>query len=842
VAVSRFTPRRPRWSAPIGICLLGVGLGLLGAALLWWSAPHRHAADPQAMIALPIIVALFGAAESSQVHLEIRRETVSVSLSELPFVLGLFLLPPSWLLGARLLAAGAVFVLRRTSPAKAAFNMGLFTAEVGTAELLFHALAAGPGLGPRDWVIAYATMLAVDALGILAVLAAMGLLQRRLAWESVGPRLPMIALAGALNTTLALLALLVENVTDAALLLLAALMVIVALGYRGYQRLLRQHADLDRLFAFTQAAGSAETGDDMLAQLLAEAAHLMQAESAVLLLPPEHGADRPGPPVEPVVIPRGTRDPMLRAWLSHAGLRDALLVPLHDGADIAGVLQVGNRLGAMSTFTAEDLHLLQTLSAHAEVLRQNGRLLERLRYDAHHDGLTGLWNRNLFLLRLAEALGREVILGPTAAPQSAVLLLDLDRFKDINDTLGHHVGDLLLCQVGERLQSGVPADATVARLGGDEFAVLLPRCSSGAEAMERAAAIAGSLTGAFDVAGTSLEVGVSIGVALIPADGRVAATVLQHADIAMYAAKRSALGVARYRSDDDQSSVGRLRLAGELRRAIDEGQLVVHYQPQLQLADAQIVGFEALVRWQHPSLGLLTPDEFVPIAERVGLIGPLTHEVLGQALRRCRDWQGDYPGTAVAVNLSARSLLDAALPGSVRRLLDDTGLAPHLLVLEITETGVMRDFPSALRALQGLRTLGVRLSVDDFGTGYSSLAYLLRLPVQEVKIDKSFVIAMNSSAGAAAIVRAIINLGHTLGLAIVAEGVEDRAALDSLAQMSCDTVQGHFISRPMSPPQLDAWRRPDLVITQPGAAERLPATVGIVAPRAGTSSTGSART
>ncbi len=792
------------------VSALGLLLGLLGVALLTLARPDAHAMDARTVVTVALIAALFGAAESSQIHLEVRHETMSVSLSELPFVLGLFLLPPEWLLIARLLAAGTVFALRRTSPSKVIFNLGLFTAEVGTAELLFRSFSPGAGLSPRDWLVAYLTMLTVDVMGAGAVSIAMALLQRRMTWAVLRRTLPPIVLAGTLNTSLALFALIVVTVTDAALLLLAVMATIVALGYRGYQRLLRQHADLGRLFAFTQTVGAAETSDDMVAQLLVEATHLMQAESAVLLVSPDTTTDQPAPPVGAVVIPRDTRDPLLRAWLGQAGLRDALLVPMRDGGEVAGVLQVGNRIGAMSTFTAEDLRLLQTLTAHTEVLRQNGRLLERLRHDAHHDGLTGLWNRNFFLLRLDQILAATPGVVGADEAYAAVLLLDLDRFKDINDTLGHHVGDLLLCQVGARLQSAAPVDATVARLGGDEFAVLLPGCVDASDAMVMAGEITSSLTGAFEVSGTFLEVGVSIGVALIPADGRQTATVLQHADIAMYDAKRSAVGVARYRSDDDQSSLGRLRLAGELRRAVDEGQLVVHYQPQLSLASATVVGFEALVRWEHPSLGLLPPDEFVPIAERVGLIGALTSEVLAQALRRCRDWQPEQPGLTVSVNISARGLLDPTLPGTVSRLLRETRMDPALLTLEITETGVMGDFEAALTALQALQCLGVRLSVDDFGTGYSSLAYLLRLPIHEVKIDKSFVMGMTSSAGGTAIVRAIVNLGHTLGLTIVAEGVEDEASLNALAEMGCDTLQGHLISRPLSPRQLDDWAHPDI--------------------------------
>jgi len=790
----------------LGAALAAVGLVLLAVLPSRGVTPHQ----PVAAAAL-IITILFVVAESSQIHVAVRSQTFSVSLSELPLVLGLFLLPSPLLLAAWLVGAGSADVARRTGPAKTLFNLGLIALEVGAAELLFRTLSPGPGLQPRDWAIAYLAMLLVDLLGPSAVVGAMGLLQQRVQVSELSRTLPPVAITGALNTTLALLTLLVIEVNPTALFLLIVLVAVVVLGYRGYHRLQRQHADLGQLFAFTQSVDAAETNDHMVSQLLTEARELMQAESAVLLIPPfqEAGAppsSRPTPPTQPVFIPRGTRDPLLRSWLVRAGLRDALLVPLRDSGEIVGVLQVGDRLGAMRTFTAEDLQLLQTLTAHAEVLRHNGRLLAQLRHDAHHDDLTGLANRNVFLLRLEELLADDR--AGRSEVHAAVLLLDLDRFKEVNDTLGHHVGDLLLIQVGQRLHGAMPPNSLLARLGGDEFVVLLSHCPSGDEALNAANTIAASLTTPFDVAGTSLEVGVSVGVAMVPADGRQVATVLQHADIAMYAAKRSDQGVARYRSDDDQSSVDRLALAGELRRAISAGQLVVHYQPQMHLGTGLIIGFEALVRWAHPVRGLLYPDEFIPIAERVGLIGALTSEVLGQALRDCGEWLTEHPGVGVAVNLSARGLLEPTLASTVTDLLAETRVPTELLTLEITETGVMHNFEAALAALSDLNALGLRLSVDDFGTGYSSLAYLLRLPVHEVKIDKSFIIPMHSSPRATAIVQSIIDLTHTLGLTVIAEGVEDEVLLSALDSMGCDAVQGFHLSPPLSPLQLESWSYP----------------------------------
>ncbi|MDQ6874927.1 MAG: bifunctional diguanylate cyclase/phosphodiesterase [Actinomycetota bacterium] len=822
------SPRRHRPASEWYLVGLGALLAVAGATLmLARPGPGPLQTADTVWIAVAIAV-VFAAAESSLVHVEVRHQTFTVSLSELPLLLGLFLLPPIWVLATRLAAASVVFLFRRTARVKVVFNLGLFVAEVGAAELMFQALSVGNGLAPRDWLIAYLTTLVVDGIGSVAVVAAIGLLQGRVGISELGWTIPVLAVTGALNTTLALLALLVFQVNPAAIVLLVVLLVVIAMAYRAYRRLLRQHADLGQLFAFTQTVGAAQTSDGMIAELLRQSRVLLLAETALLRLAPQGAPEdrpawppAPGLPPEPLVIPSSTRDPVLRAWLRQANLRDALLVPLHDNGRVIGMLQVGNRTG-VGTFNSDDLQLLQTVTAHAEVIRNNAHLLEQLRYDAQHDGLTGLANRSLFLSRLqdrlascADSTSTEGLLADNADPagvEAAVLLLDLDRFKEVNDTLGHHIGDLLLCQVADRLKKALPPGEVVARLGGDEFAVLLERCSGVGEASAIAVATRRALADPFHVAGTSLEVGASVGIAVMPTDGRQSATVLQHADVAMYSAKRSPSGVARYQRNDDQSSLNRLALAGELRRAIAAGELHVHYQPQVDMASGAIVRYEALVRWHHPRRGLLAPEEFIPIAEQTGLIGALTREVLRQALGACQHWQHQQPGAAVAVNLSARALLEADLPGSVRHLLAEAGIAPRLLTMEITESSVIGDFDPALAALQELNALGVRLSVDDFGTGYSSLSYLQRLPVREVKIDKSFVIPMRVSTNDAAIVRVIVDLAHTLGLTVVAEGVEDAETWDALAALGCDTAQGFLLSPPMPADQVAGWRnsRPQL--------------------------------
>jgi diguanylate cyclase (GGDEF)-like protein len=422
-------------------------------------------------------------------------------------------------------------------------------------------------------------------------------------------------------------------------------------------------------------------------------------------------------------------------------------------------------------------------------------------HQALHDSLTGLPNRTLLRDRTDQVIhqaDRELV-------PAALLLLDLDRFKEVNDTLGHHYGDELLVQVGERLRSRLREVDTVARLGGDEFAILLPRIQTA----EGAVAVAGKLQAAFDEPFTledlALDVEASIGVALYPEHGSDPDELLQHADIAMYVAKDTHAGFVLFDPKQDQHSPRRLALLGELRRAIDHQQLILHYQPKVNAHTGQMLGVEALVRWQHPEHGLLPPGEFIPLAERTGLIGPLTNYVLDAALRQCRDWRQAGHELAVAVNVSARSLLDLAFPDQIAGLLARWELPARLLVVEITESTIMADPTHALEILSRLNIMGVQVAIDDFGTGYSSMAHLKTLPVHELKIDRSFVSQMTSDTRDAVIVRSTVDLGRNLGLRVVAEGVEDVVTLRELDALGCNAIQGYYISRPVPGDDLIHW-------------------------------------
>ena len=421
-------------------------------------------------------------------------------------------------------------------------------------------------------------------------------------------------------------------------------------------------------------------------------------------------------------------------------------------------------------------------------------------HQALHDGLTGLPNRALLRDRLQQAIlvsGRE-------AGDGALLLLDLDRFKDVNDSLGHAQGDELLRQVGLRLRSVLRASDTVARLGGDEFAILVP--AAGEDSLERVAAkVVEAIELPFEVDGVVIDIGASVGIARYPRDADDVDELLQCADVAMYQAKRAGTGWEHFDTGRDGRSRDRLTLAGELRDALDRDELVLHYQPKVDLRMGDVRGVEALVCWRHPRRGLLPPSDFIPLAERTGVVRPITAWVLDEALRQVAAWRAEGSPFDVAVSLSARSLLDPGLPAEVAAALARHGVDAGALELDVAESSIMVD-PTRTRAmLERLREIGVRLAIDDFGVGRSSLAHLGRLPVDEIKVDRSFVASMDDDAGDAAIVQSTVEIGRSFGLGTIAEGVESAQALDRLTAMGCDGAQGFAVAEPLPARDVPGW-------------------------------------
>jgi len=418
---------------------------------------------------------------------------------------------------------------------------------------------------------------------------------------------------------------------------------------------------------------------------------------------------------------------------------------------------------------------------------------------AEHDQLTGLPNRTAFQKRLDEVLAA----ADRGGPAVAVAILDLDRFKEVNETLGHDTGDALLGQLGRRLSAAVGEQDLVARLGGDEFGLILVSAEATAlsESVARVQRVLGEES---DLAGLPLVVEASIGIARAPQDGSDAATLLQHADVAMYVAKQAGSGVASYHKELDQYDAARLALVGDMRRAIDGNELVLHYQPKIDLRTGVVDAVEALLRWNHPERGLLMPDRFLPVVEKTGMIDPMTEWVVDAALTWAAS--GRAPAMVrVAVNVSARNLVHASFADQVLAALVRHSISPDRLAIEVTETALVADLQRAELSLRRLAAAGVRISVDDFGRGQTSLSHLSTLPLHEVKIDRSFVTDMSEVHSHAAIVRSVIDLAHNLGFEVVAEGVETASVLDALREAGCDIAQGFHIARPMPADQLEEW-------------------------------------
>jgi diguanylate cyclase (GGDEF)-like protein len=426
------------------------------------------------------------------------------------------------------------------------------------------------------------------------------------------------------------------------------------------------------------------------------------------------------------------------------------------------------------------------------------RTLENM---AFTDALTGMANRVLFYDRLEQA----ALTASRYETPFVLMMMDLDRFKNINDTLGHHVGDQLLQQIGHRLQTVLRKSDTLARLGGDEFAALIPATDDEDKAILVARKIISALDAPILVDGHSLSVGISIGMICCPRDGSNPTQLMQRADVAMYHAKRKGQNFAFYDQVMDKDNLFEITMETALREAVEQGKLDLYYQPKINLKLGKITGVEALVRWNHPEHGFISPEKFIPLAEQTNQIQPLTDWVLKTALQQCAQWHAEGIKIGVSVNLSAYSLSDINLLDTIRHALAEANISPEWLTLELTETAIMSDASRALHTLSRLDSMNVRLSVDDFGTGYSSLAYLKRFPVDEIKIDKSFVMDMLEDASDAVIVRSTIDLAHNMGMSVVAEGIENQAVWDKLAALHCNFGQGFYMCRPSPADELRKW-------------------------------------
>jgi predicted signal transduction protein with EAL and GGDEF domain len=828
--------------------------GVVAAALMSWWLPLEP--DTGLISTGLLLVLAFLVVEQLSVNIDVRGGiSFTISFTEIPLAIGLFVAPFQVVLAAHLIAGVGTLLARRVQD-RVLYNTGAEILEITNAFAVYT--VAGmvlQGSGPQ-WVAAFLGAISAPITSTLLGLAAVHVLGRRLRAGAATKLVFRTLVLGLVNAAVGVVGYEVATNVDHGLPLVLATLAGVWALYLAYSGLLREQRDLEALSEVSlivarsgrRAAAQPPAGSDTAGAIRSEdwtrvaqrIRDQLGAARVVLRLrfDPQSpmytvvaGTDLP-PEVVDVETAGSKADALLRLPGSHVrhfrradalpdvrnalGKRDAheaLVVPLRSASHLLGVVEAHDKLSRWRGFGQADVRMIGTTASHLATALDNRRLLATLRHDAYHDPLTGLYNRPGFRQLATELLGTN--------PGSVMLRVDLEVQPAISDALGYAWSDRITIAAGRRLRDALGQDTPLARLEGGAFAALLVDAD-----LERAQVVAdklvGSLSAPYPVDRLTVEAGVVVGYSSSAmADGVLfsdapggregVATeldvdeLLKRADVALRAARSAGAKVRAYMPSMGQIFLRRFQLVTQFRQSLETGQVSVHYQPKVALPRREVLGVEALVRWRHPEFGDLYPDEFVPAVEAAGLVDALTEFVLDKALIRIRTWLDRGLRIGVAVNLSVRSLADLEFPDRVNAALERHGVPPELLTLELTESGVMADPQRALPVLRALHNLGVVLAVDDFGTGYSSLAYLRQLPVDEVKIDKSFVFGMGSDLGDLAVVRSIVELGHSLGLVVVAEGVEEDAARDQLANMGCDVAQGYLISRPLSEERLEAW-------------------------------------
>jgi diguanylate cyclase (GGDEF)-like protein len=815
--------------------VIAVAAGLLYGLSAWRLGPVAH---PH----LPIwaLVIAFVAGERAVVHLHFRRSAHSFSFGDVPLVLGLlFASTPQLLFAATVGTAVPLILDRRLPTIKIAFNIAQTALATCVAATVLHAIT-GPGddVGPLKWIAVFAAVEASAVLTVALIGGAIRLSEGKLPGGMVRDMLTRDLAVTVTNTSLALAASVLLAVDARSLPLLAIPGLTVFLAYRAYIDERQRHERLEFLYEATRTLARSPEIILALEALLTRSLDAFRVEMAEIVLisadgqPPlrtwlsANGEKEAMAPIE-----RGISDDLLelvetegpvvaleapfgssrvRDYMEDRGVTHAMLAMLRSNDRIVGTLMLANRPGIVNHFDDEDLRLFEALANNTSVALQFDRLeqsiwqmrelQEQLQHQAFHDPLTDLANRSLFNNQVKDALAQNM--GPIA-----VLFVDVDDFKTVNDTLGHSVGDEVLMMIAERLRACILPSDIVARLGGDEFAVLVQHVENPEDA---ARAVAERIIHAFHrpaLAGhQQVRVSVTIGIATGRPERDHADAIIRNADVAMYNAKRS--GKNRYVLFDPSMRAAVLERHGlhaELMRAVEQEAFRVDYQPIVGLVDGQPTAVEALVRWHRPGTGPVLPSEFIPLAEETGLIRALGQFVLQQSCRDACTWlengliDGDF---AVQVNISAVELEDPDLVSRVEAVLDSTGLPAHHLVLELTESAVLRDAIRGATTLAQLRGLGVRLALDDFGTGYSSLSYLRALPFDMLKIARPFIEGAARRPQEASFLRMILELGRTLGLQVVAEGIETTEQLHLLRSLGCELGQGFLLGRPA--PALEA--------------------------------------
>jgi diguanylate cyclase (GGDEF)-like protein len=810
-------PRRLRPELEVlGFALL---MALLSLGLMLVIPDAGDAVRPTGWWAWVTVVLLFGLFEYLVFNVEFREEAISFSLSEIPTALALVFLSPAGALLARLpISLLVLLVVRRNAPYKLAFNLSMFSAELLLSIELFRVLTDWWG-GSDGAVIAAVTvaLLLIVPLSSVMISIAIGRFEGD-TLERIGDELRATWWMYTVNCVLAAM-------TVALALIEPPLALLAVLPAAGMWYVLHSHGaigqqlrDLDAVHGFAGRVSTSLDPSEIADTAVSEIVRLLRAESVALVRFGDDGSatvHRSGP--VPLRLPDRRDAPEWRGLLDsdQVQLLDSSALPQVEGAAPtpakAIVVPITTEVGAIALlvvverenpayhFDAHDVVRARHLGEQLATSLSKGMLHERIEFEARHDALTGLPGRTLF-----EAIAAEAVRTPRADGVSCVLMLDLDRFKEVNDTLGHHAGDDLLVQFSSRMSALLEHGDVLARLAGDEFAILCHRRDHDAAVeFARTCARVGSQPVTLD--GLEIVVTVSVGVAKITPLDVDALQPMRRADIAMYNAKWQRSGVEHYRDEIDRRTPARLSMLGDLRAAISGDALDVVYQPKLDLVTGRVVGAEALVRWDHQSRGVVAPAEFVRVAEDTGLIKELTDLVLATGIAMLRRFDEHGLDLGLAVNLSTHDLFDSRLPERVRGYLDDNGVRADALTLEITESSLLIDAPRTRSTIDDLHAVGLRLAIDDFGTGYSSLSYLRRLPVHELKVDQSFVNNMLNDPHDEVIVRSTIDLGHNLGLRVVAEGVETVPTLERLAEFGCDVAQGYVISSPMSGSDLIAW-------------------------------------
>ncbi len=796
---------------------LSIFLMLVAAIFVTISGDATSAMLPAPWWVAVAIAVLYGLTECYPFHVEYRREAMSHTFSELPTVFALAFLGPVVAILARSIGSMLVMVFRRPKAYKSFFNIGLFSFETALAfavvryvvdlndfdaVLFLFAVAAGTG--------------AATVIGSLALSAAISMFESNLK-ELTIDALRTTGFVGPFAGTVAAVAVAPALVGPAALILSVVPVVGIWLVLLRLGRVGQSHRNLEAMHGFASLVGQSLDTDEVAATALDEAAQLIRAGSGLIQAYDDAGTiiveHRAGS-----ALPAGPTDTSDQRWgavfqasgAAYAGAdfesegifvghHDMIAAPIRDDRGVLGLLVLASRQGVHARFDDHDLARMTTLTAHIATSLRKTMLHASMEHAAMHDSLTGHLNRGAFDHAVTNALTAQ-----RPGECAAVLMLDLDQFKEVNDTLGHHVGDAVLVEFARRVEGLLDPNDVFARFGGDEFALFVRR-SSLASVRDFADQVLSASYQPLRLDGTDIVVAVSVGIAAVTDDDRDATAVLRRADIAMYTAKRQHAGLEVYSEEIDRRTPERLSLFGDLRAALEGDAIEVHYQPKIDLATSTVTGFEALARWNHPTRGWVSPDEFIPIAEETGLIKQLTDQVLSAALRATRRWRDAGLDLGVAVNLSTLDLLDELLAERLAHRLEQHGLLPEHLTLEITESSLMADTPRTMHTVAQLDQLGVGLSLDDFGTGYSSLSYLRRLPVAELKIDRSFVANIMLEPQDEMIVRSTIDLGHNLGLHVVAEGIENAAVLARLLSLGCDIGQGYGISRPLSEEFVNTW-------------------------------------